>query len=123
MQAQVVDGDRPSTLLRHALALLETPDRWTRGNLALDAGGNQVPPWAQEAAQWDCVGALLRAWSELCSPDDNRPFLAATACLRRVAKAGAQNAGLLRWQDDPGRTHTDVLALLRRAILLAEATS
>ena len=90
---------------------------------ALDACRNQVPPRALEVARWDCVGALLRAWSELCSPDDNRPFLAATACLRRVVKAGAQNAGLLRWQDHPDRTHTDVLAMLRRAILLADAMS
>ena len=123
MHAQGMDGGRPSTLLRRALALLEAPEQWARGTLALDRSGNHVKPWDRDAARWDSIGALLRAWAEMCPPDDDGPFRAATACLQRVAKAGPRDIGLLRWEDDPDRTHTDVLAAFRRAILLAEARS
>ncbi len=49
---------KPSEVLRAARKLIETPDKWTKGEYARDAEGKVCPRRGKEACQWCASGAL-----------------------------------------------------------------
>ena len=105
---------RPAVLLGSALALLKDRRRWTGGHLALDRLGRPVRPHDSRAVRWSLPGALLRAAAAHQVPESGAALRAATDCLLR-----STDAGLSRWERAPERTHADVIAVLRQAILFA----
>lgn len=98
----------PSTLAlaRRVRALLAEPERWTQGCYARDASGRAVNSGDRSAQSWDIMGAMKRCggWTF--------PMLEMLN-----AEAGGD---FVSWNDAPGRTHADVLALLDRVIAEGE---
>lgn len=84
---------------------------WTQGKSARTADGTSVSPESDIAASFCAMGAL-GAWY----PRDASAALAALAgALPRQGGAPAVTR-LARFNDDPGTTQADVLALYDRAI-------
>lgn len=107
---------RPGALLGVALVLVRTPACWTQqGHLALDARGQVVKASDERAVAWSLIGALLRASALYGLPRDSAPLQAALTCLRRAVG----RTDLFGWEETAGRTHEEVVAALRRAIVLA----
>lgn len=105
----------PSTLAlaRRVRALLEAPERWTQGYFARDAAGQECVSKDPAAQCWCIVGAMVRLGS-----DDPRPDVEFINVLK--AHLGPAGRSLSMWNDAPGRTHADVLALLDRVIAEGE---
>lgn len=97
-----------STTLTRAAELLARPEQWTQGAFARDADGTVTAPLSDDAVSFDLKGALIRA----AGPG----YGSAWAAIERFLRADA-----LHWNDDPTRTHADVLAALRGAAAMAEA--
>lgn len=104
----------PAEILRKARALIDAPEKWTRGALARDA--DRIPQWpADESATCFCsLGAIVKA-SGREAGQEHAPD---TASRRAMERAIGQN--IETWNDDPATTHADVLAAFDRAIALAE---
>lgn len=86
-------------VLREARALIDTPEKWTKG---------------YRGERLCAVAAIASA-----APRD---WLPAKYALNR-ALGREESVVLYRWNDDPATTHADVLAAFDRAIALAEAQS
>jgi len=101
----------PLEALTAARERISTPERWTQGAEARDAEGNSVEPWGAKAVRWCMIGAIQHVSLIIIF----RPF---TLLVRAI---GDPLADIAEWQDNPERTHTDVLATFDRAIELARA--
>lgn len=94
-----------SEILSKAADLLEKPGAGTQGGSAFDASGNPVGYGNPAAASWCVEGAIGLAASNLCEVD--RAF--------RAVKRRLGIRSLYRWNDTPGRTQAEVVAVLRTA--------
>jgi hypothetical protein len=99
----------PTTLAlaRRVRALLEAPERWTQMALARTAEGELCEPTDSVAVCW----CLLGAFDHVERGDD-------VGFIRFLEKE--LGGSVTRWNDAPGRTHADVLALLDRVIAEGE---
>lgn len=97
-------------VIDHALNLLQHPNRWCQGDYALTDDGTPCEPTAPEARQWCLLGAIERGAAAYGL--DHRP---AIAFLRHAAYPGQRGAKIADWNDDPERTHSQVITLLRNA--------
>ncbi len=106
----------PSTLAlaRRVRALLEAPERWTQGHMAETAKGSACRSESRHAARWCLLGAVTRSWAELDSDWQDEDELSI------ALRAYTGPDGLIHWNDAPGRTHADVLALLDTVIAEGE---
>lgn len=86
------------TVLTEARKLIATPDKWRQGLPTLDRPGTRPC----------CVGQAI----ERAAGHD--PTLARTAYAAVEKHIGCSS--LVCWQDEPGRTHLEVLAALDAAI-------
>ena len=93
-------------ILKAARAKIESPERWTRGCLARDEFGDEVPPNLSVARKWCLVGAC----------DDIR----ALEILEDVLEEEGEEPPAA-FNDDPRTTHDDILALFDRAIASEDA--
>jgi hypothetical protein len=96
--------------LRAARALIETPARWTQGMYAKDEQGQEIDPRDPAARQWCTSGAIGAVVGYGPSA------IGARQILRKAA--GARTMSI--FNDDPARTHPEVMAAFDRAIALAE---
>ena len=100
-------------LLRTAQELLGRG--WTQGADARDRDGIPVPGWSERAVCWSLLGALvavLEAQSEATGDDAAISDLArACALLAETLDVGS----LETWNDEPGRTQSEVIEAVRRA--------
>jgi hypothetical protein len=107
-------------VLMKARALLAEPSHWTQGEYARTPAGIGMMPWSDRAVCWDLAGAVyFVAAQDQGRCDVMRAELEgypATQLLRNLA--GCES--LQQWNDDPSRTHAEVLALLDRAIAEVE---
>lgn len=78
---------------------------WCREALARDTSGKHVGTNSKSACAWCAVGAIDRVYNT--SPE----FEAALAKL--AAEIGTEEIGA--WNDEPGRTASDVIEAMRRA--------
>ena len=78
---------------------------WTQGASARDVTGSVTRAWAEEAVCWCAMGAVA------CREDDWATTAAAWVVLEEAA-----GMWVAEWNEAPGRTHEDVLALYDRAI-------
>lgn len=104
--------------LREARAFIDTPEKWTQGANARDAVGLPVPVSARGAVCFCSAGAVIRAVPSV-------DFSSAASQLVEAAGIVSFTVehGLTVWNDDPERTHAEVLAAFDRAIEAAQATT
>ena len=119
MPSQADRSGRPGALLRVAIALLKSPDNCAPSRLAETARGAQVEPTDLRAVGWACMGALIRACSLRNVSADGPAFGAAMLCLHQAAGLRKSGRSTLDWERDSGRSHNDMLAMLRHAAVLA----
>lgn len=93
------------TILKGARAILDSPNRWTRRSYARDANGRPVPIMDGKACSFCLVGALGRAAGGL----------AGAHLAERILSDELMDYAP-DWNDDPERTHEEVIAVLDAAI-------
>jgi anti-sigma regulatory factor (Ser/Thr protein kinase) len=92
---------------------------WCQHTEARDMAGTPVEPWSEQAAAWSLLGALVSALDgPVATPDVPLPALAdAMSALATLV----DDDSLSGWNDAPGRTQQDVIAVLERARMLIRA--
>jgi len=98
--------DSSIAVLNRARALIADERHWSQGAFARSWAQIPVRPYSFFARRFCAIGALKRAACELLLPTQN-------AYLALEWQAGRRVEG---WNDDPKRTHTEVLALFDAAI-------
>jgi hypothetical protein len=91
-----------------AYEVINTPDKWCKGTLALDAGGGHVSPKDLSAVQFCIVGALARVYglgTENCKMAFRR--------LRHHLMFNVGGVGVLTFNDSPETTHAQVVDVLK----------
>ena len=108
-------------ILSEARALIDQPEKWTQNTLGRDATGKPVDLCSNvEAAALCASGAILAA----CMYDG--VFCAEETAvrdqlMRAINGPDARGYGLAFWNDEPERTHAEVMQAFDRAI--EDATS
>ena len=119
----------PLETLLAARRLLSAPGAWTVGTYAKNSKGFDVLPGDEAATCWCALGAIYRATQ--CSPDERTNDPDVVDAAEALVIAGGLPPGdrrsnnsptvvVFRWNDEPGRTQDEILALFDRAI---EATA
>lgn len=120
-------------ILRRAREILTRPEAWTRGafarrpprtalerEVALSQTGKLKCDVGSDFADCFCaVGACGRAAYELGVPLEET--LATTRLREEIVRRVSGAPGVAFWNDDPGTTHAEVLALFDRVIEREEA--
>lgn len=88
--------------------LLADPARWMKGQTAIDKHGIDIDPKHKEAIRWDLVGAVRKIYGG--EPDCWKKHRAI-----REAGGGIGEGWVCEWNDDPNRTHEEVVTLLKKA--------
>lgn len=102
--------------LEHLKKMRELLEKgWTQGAWARNANGVNCGPHHDEATAFCLIGASLRAGG----PSDLEPILPES--LSAAIGAEPRMGPFLVFNDHPIRTQADVLALIDRAIEIAEA--
>ena len=106
-------------------ALLEREDKWAQGGYGYTSSSIEpVDPEGSDAHQWCLVGAIYRvARAKARYQFDTEPVDRACAAVAQVlgvqpvaSDPRRQIRELVAWNDEDGRTHGQVLALLDQAI-------
>jgi hypothetical protein len=92
--------------------LLAAPESWTKNVFARDASGTKVCTSDLRAVCWCLKGAMSVAATAHGLIDDFTPLTDAEMLLEKLLG----DRPVAPWQDEPERTHEEVLALLDRAI-------
>jgi hypothetical protein len=107
---------KPSEILIAARALIDTPDKWTTGRLSRTKDGKATDYWSEDATCFCVLGAIFRAnrrtYEGFRMPEDR--CAAEMEAERAIQRATQGDVPL--WNDDPGRTHAEVLEAYDRAI-------
>jgi hypothetical protein len=96
------------------------PERWARGHAALDLQGRPVEPDDRAAVAWDLAGAARFVRGQVRRTALHWvPFLdwdARAAFERRLKELTPDiaDAGMVRWNDAPGRTFDEVQAAVAK---------
>ena len=86
---------------------LEAPERWAKGSFSLNAVGELVLPRSKDAICWCLLGAVYR----------DVPHAAWEPCVQALTDALPPEGRNLTWfNDEPGTTHADIMALFDRAL-------
>jgi hypothetical protein len=109
------DFARPREALIRARTLIERPERWTQRAFARDAKGGRVLPSSPRACRWSADGALSRVCVTRLSQAED----VARAALQYAVPPGY--CGVICYNDHPGTSHNDILALYDSAIAVLDA--
>lgn len=85
-----------------AAALLEKPESWCQGANARNMAGTPVSSLDDDACKWCLVGAIIKTY----------PYALDRAKIHVKIKSIVFKDAT-SWNDDPKRTHAEVLALLK----------
>ena len=96
--------------LQEVRALLEAG--WCQGALARAGNNREVPPESSTAVRFCLVGAIQRVWQPAT------PLWPLTVAINKALPGSTATSF---WNDTPGRTKAQVLALVDRAIAKAVA--
>lgn len=109
---------RVSEVLRKARGLGERG--WCQAADALNRAGDNCECYAPDAVQWCAYGAIRRAREN--TEEADRSVLALVAAIPGVGEDFPREriTSLTRWNDTPGRTKGEVLALFTPTIRRAE---
>lgn len=102
-------------ILIEARKLIEKPERWIQHDYARDADGGEVTPDDSDATCFCMLGALARSAHAMEHEAHRLP-----AALVLSTTVGGR---VHHWNDDPDRTHAEVLAAFDRAIARASTES
>jgi hypothetical protein len=111
-QDTAIDAQGAIAILQGAHALIVSG--WCQGADALDAHGQAVEPWDEEATSWSLLGALVAQTEPARLETEDLTV----AMLRRAVGALAEvlsAESLHEWNDDPGRSAQEVADILTRA--------
>ena len=93
-----------------AAELLAKPENWCQKAFAMDGDGKTVPLESATACRFCLTGSLFKVYTDGFGPAWDK----VVATLGSVyGTSDAQN--LAHWNDNPKRTHAEVLALLKKA--------
>ena len=122
---------RAAFILRQAADLIAAPASWTKGVSARDASGRHADRMYDDAVSYCAIGATECAWQnerrrhagEIRYPNPwaPSPMTIAMHYLTDALPEGHRISGVLYYNDSPGTTHADILALFQRAIERADA--
>lgn len=102
-------------VLVRARARIDTPEKWGKG---YEACG--LTP----GCMTECVGiALDRAAASTFSYSEDPGWNLAREMFRDAAGLSDDAGSIIDWNDDPDRTHVEVMAVFDKAILLSEKQS
>lgn len=87
-----------------AYEVLESPEKWTTGTCFRNAEGEAVP-YSQDAACCCVYGALALAYGGTSTSKFRRAVLEIEVVV---------GSAVGTWNDAPGRTHAEVVALLKK---------
>jgi hypothetical protein len=93
---------------------------WSQHADARSAEGVEVQPWQETAAAWSLLGALVAALEEQADHGRDLPLDHLAAALNELAKR-IDDDSLTNWNDEPARTHEDVINTLEAAATAAAA--
>lgn len=99
----------PLEILDCAIELLRDPSHWTKGSFARNAEGENVGVRHPEAVTWCMLGAI-----DHCTPMSQHT---GQLVERQVGKVLGDkwNGDVVRFNDDPRRSHGGVIRVLKRA--------
>ena len=101
-------------ILIEAKERISSPKCWTQGIGARDINGNPVRSLSDAAARWCAMGAIDR-----CFPIGT-PFMAIEDTgVHDLLRSATGTHDLTNWNDDPERTHDEVMDAFDQAIALA----
>lgn len=104
-------------LLKRARALIATPKAWCQQKAAASLfRPGYIAPSSPDATSFCAMGALIKEGFGI----DDRAWCAASDFLQNAIPAGSRDSTIPRYNDTPGRTHAEILALFDRAIEAAE---
>jgi hypothetical protein len=108
------------TILEHARALIDTPDKWTQNAFARNALGVNVEVRGSSATCFCTLGAIERAVDRM-NDDDGHLMTAAGYARRLLANStGAEPlfyaSHLAEFNDRPTTTHAIVMEMFDKAI-------
>jgi hypothetical protein len=86
---------------------------WTQHAEGRDAHGAEVEPWNATATSWSLLGALVAALDRTDGGQE-LPLVQLADALDALALF-VDSDSLADWNDDPGRTQADVIAVLETA--------
>lgn len=98
--------------LRLARLTIENPESWTQYGYAYDASGLRVDYNSSLAAQWCVIGAVRLSAQVLYPKSSHDVAWNAQRTLNDYIAARSLYAGVIGWQDNPNRTHDEVLQML-----------
>jgi len=100
-------------LLARAIAILARPESWLHrsDHVAVTSKGNSCPSSFPGAVKWSLNGALTRAAFDTKAAYYLRDF----ACAEVERAEGLEGCRLTEWNNDPERTHIEVLSALQKA--------
>lgn len=104
------------TALEAARALLDDPKHWTQKRYAANKRGEEANPVGPEAVCWCSLGALAKV-TRSSIVRETPTFWHAQGLLESEL-----SVSVIRFNDDPRRTHADVLAAFDRAIARVKGT-
>jgi hypothetical protein len=94
--------------------LIAQADKWCQNNPAINSEGKRVQPWDESACAWCPNGAIDKCYGDtpeaeaaslrvagIIAPDKNTDFVSGIY--------------IAQWNDEPARTHAEVLAVLQKA--------
>jgi hypothetical protein len=108
----------PVELLRRACDLVRRG--WSQHADARSAAGVAVQPWQDTAVAWSLLGALVAALEERTDRGSELPLDQLAAALNELADR-VDDDSLAHWNDEPARTHDDVINVLEAAAASATA--
>jgi hypothetical protein len=105
-------------LLQRACDLVRSG--WSQHADARSAEGVEAEPWQETAVAWSLLGALVAALEERSDRGCDLPLEDLAAALNELAER-VDDDSLTNWNDEPGRTHDDVVETLEAAATSAAA--
>ena len=104
--------------LKAVRELLSSPKKWTQGQYAKDARGHAVDDCSPKATCWCLVGSMWKRGYDVGQWGCERVMSMINPLTAQLPpKDRIPGFSLTVWNDDPARTHEEVLALLDKAIL------
>lgn len=105
-------------ILTAARALLTPEGAWCKGAFARAADHSQVVAGTPAARSFCLMGAGLHAIrrSDLTQTEQDAAYQRMQRALRGAHESLCNGPRIIDWNDDPARTHADVLVLLDRTI-------
>jgi hypothetical protein len=88
---------------------------WTQHSDARAPDGTEVEPWDPAAAAWSLLGSLVATLEHHAEADNGLPLEPLAAALHELADY-VDDDSLTTWNDNPLRTHDDIVSVLESAM-------